>query len=111
MDMKMQAENIRAGHNPVWDVEVKKGIVPIISGDEEKVQTASLAGFLEKGTIPQLPEAGVNWSGFLSGSVTFGELDNEIRRSIRTAGVEEFRPDYDLDDDGLILTINAGGVI
>lgn len=108
MDMKMKAETITATENPVWDVKVRNGIIPIISGKEEQVQTATLAGFLELGTIPQLPEAGVNWQGFLTGAVTFGELDTQIRQSIQDAGVSQFTPEYDLVEDKLIMTINAG---
>lgn len=110
MDMKMRAEQISETENPIWDVKVIKGIVPIISGNEEKIQTATLAGFLELGTIPQIPAVGVNWQGFLTGSITFGELDTEIRKSIQDAGVEQFSPDYDLDNDNLIMTINAGAI-
>lgn len=110
MDMKMRAETITATENPVWDVKVRDGVVPIISGDEEKIQTATLAGFLERGTIPQLPEIGVDWPGFMTGAVTFGELDTGIRQSLQDAGVGQFQPDYDLDGDSLIMTINAGAI-
>lgn len=108
MDMKMRAEQITASENPVWDVKVINGIVPILSGKEERLQTATLAGFIELGTILQLPAVGVNWLGFLTGSVTFGELDTGIRQSIQDAGVGEFSPDYDLVNDTLVMTINAG---
>lgn len=108
MDMKMKAEEITASENPIWDVRVVNGNVPIISGSNEKVQTATLAGFLELGTIPQLPDAGVNWPGFMTGAVTFGEIDSQVRQSIQDAGVPQFSPEYDLIDDRLVMTINAG---
>lgn len=110
MDMKMKAEKISAYENPIWDVKVKNGIVPIISGNDEKIQNAILAGFLELGTIPQLPDVGVNWPGFMTGAVSFGELDTGIRQSLQDAGVGQFQPDYDLEEDSLIMTINAGAV-
>ncbi len=105
MDIKMNAQKITASAHPVWDVKVEKTIVPMVTGDEEDLQNATLAGFLEKGTIPLLPDAGVSWSDYLTGSLTFGELDAQIRDSISEAGKDNFYPDYEIENDQLIMTI------
>ena len=105
MDIKMDAESITATAHPVWDVKVEKGIVPMITGDEEDLQTATLAGFLEKGSIPLLPDAGVSWSDYLTKEITFGELDAEGRDSISEAGKDNFYPDYEIENDQLVMTI------
>lgn len=105
MDIKMDAESITATAHPVWDVKVEKGIVPMITGDEEDLQTATLAGFLEKGSIPLLPDAGVSWSDYLTKEITFGELDAEVRDSISEAGKDNFYPDYEIENDQLVMTI------
>ena len=45
MDLKINAE-YEGENNPIWDIKVKNGIAPIIYGEEENVQTATLACFL-----------------------------------------------------------------
>lgn len=107
MDFKMQAERIRAGENPVWDCKVQDGIVPLISGRKERRQTATLAGFLQRGTIPQLMEVGVPWQGFLTKTVTFGELDSYVRESIMETGMTEYYPQYEIEEDRLVMTIGT----
>ena len=101
----MKAEELTAEY-PIWDLKTEGGIVPIISGDEEDVQIASLACFLERGTIPQLPEAGVEWTKFLTQNKSFGELDAEIRESLRKAGKMEFQPNYSIEGDRLTLAVS-----
>lgn len=105
MDMKMKAETISATAHPVWDVKVQNGIVPIISGDEEDLQCATLAGFLEQNSIPLLPDAGVPWTDYVNGSITFGELDADVRDSLSAAAKDNFYPDYQITDDTLVMTI------
>lgn len=108
MDLKMKAEIFTGNAEPVWDVKVEKGLVPIISGEEEDMQTATLAGFLEAGTIPQLPDVGVPWQDFLSKQLTFGELDSYIRQSIVAAGQESYYPQYEIDEENERLTMTVG---
>lgn len=101
----MRAEEFTAEY-PIWDVKTEGSIVPIISGDKESIQIATLACFLEKGTIPQLPEAGVEWSAFLTKDKTFGELDAEIRDSLRMADKVEYQPYYEIEGDRLTLAVS-----
>lgn len=104
MDMKMKAEDITTAGTS-WDVKTSKGIVPIISGDEESLQIATQAGFLIKGSIPQLPDAGVPWTEFLTNKMSFGELDYYVRDSLQKAGKETFYPQYDIENDKLTMSI------
>lgn len=104
MDLKMDVEEILSS-GVTWDVAIEEGIVPILTDDDENMQGAILAGFLERGTIPQLPSAGVPWQDFLTQKLSFGELDSEIRDSLRLADKPEYYPDYDLVDDKITLTI------
>lgn len=105
MDLKMKSEEISSSNHPIWDLEVKNGIVPIISGDEEDFQTATLSGFLQLGSIPQLPNVGVPWTDFLTKKITFGELDTLVRQSIQDAGRSEFYPKYDIQGEVLTMTV------
>lgn len=104
MDMAMNIEDIKTS-GISWDCKLKDGIVEIVTGEKEDIQTATLAGFLIKGTIPQLPEAGVPWLEFLTSSLTFGELDYFIRESLQQAGKDIYMPDYDIQNDQLTMTI------
>ena len=101
----MKAEEFTAEY-PIWDLKTEGNIVPIISGDQEALQIATLACFLEKGTIPQLPEAGVEWSAFLTKDKTFGELDAEIRQSLQKADKVEYQPSYEIEGDRLTLAVS-----
>ena len=104
MDLKMKAEDITTS-GTTWDCKVDDGIVPIITGDEDDLQTAIQAGFLIKGSIPQLPDAGVPWTEFLTQALTFGELDYYVRNSLQKAGKENYYPQYELEDDKLTMSI------
>ncbi len=104
MDLKMNAEDITSA-GVSWDCEVQNGDVPIITDETEEVQNATLAGFLIVGTVPQLPDAGVPWTDFLTGKITFGVLDFYVRDSLMAAGKDEYYPQYDIEDDQLTMSI------
>lgn len=104
MDIEMNTEDI-SGEFPIWDLKTEGGIVPIMSGEKESLQEATLACFLEKGSIPQISEAGVEWPGFLTGAVTFGELDAQVRESLRKAGKSDYFPNYQIEGDRLTLSV------
>ena len=104
MDLKMKAEEITIeGVN--WDCEVDNGIVPIIHDEKEDLQCATLAGFLIKGTVPQLPNAGVPWTDFLTNKITFGVLDFYVRESLLNVQKDNFYPEYDIEDDKLTMKV------
>ena len=104
MDLQMKAEDM-TGDYPIWDVKVEDGLVPIVKDEKEDIQSATLACFLERGTIPQLPDIGVPWTEFLMGNITFADLDVEIRQSIQLAGMDEYRPQYQIENDKLTLVV------
>ncbi len=104
MDLKMNAEEI-TDQGVSWDCDVKDGLVPIITDDEEDLQCATIAGFLIVGTVPQLPEAGVPWTDFLTGKITFGVLDFYVRESLLNVGKDNFYPEYDIEEDQLTMKV------
>ena len=104
MDLKMNAEEI-TDQGVSWDCDVQNGLVPIITDDEEDLQCATLAGFLITGTVPQLPEAGVPWTDFLTGKITFGVLDFYVRESLLNVGKDNYYPEYDIEEDKLTMSI------
>lgn len=105
MDMQMAAERQGANNFLIWDVKVVDGNVPIITGVLEEQQTATLAGFLETGTIPNLPLMGVPWMKYLTKEITFGDLDVAVRDSLQKAGADGYQPEYDIDGDKLTMSI------
>ena len=104
MDLKMNAEEI-TDQGVSWDCDIKDGLVPIIKDDEEDLQCATIAGFLIVGTVPQLPEAGVPWTDFLTGKITFGVLDFYVRESLLNVGKDNFYPEYDIEEDQLTMKV------
>lgn len=105
MNVEMLKE-VDTDDSEVWDIKTEGNIVPILTGEQEDIQIALLSCFLEKGTIPQLPDMGVEWTKFLTKDLTFGELDMQIRDSLQNAGRLEFIPDYQIDGDRLTLTVS-----
>ena len=77
----------------------------VIKDDEEDLQCATIAGFLIVGTVPQLPEAGVPWTDFLTGKIPFGVLDFYVRESLSNVGRDNFYPQYDIQDDKLTMSV------
>lgn len=104
MDFKMKAEEITTA-GVSWDCEVENGIVPIISDDTEELQNAIIAGFLIKGTVPLLPNAGVPWTNYLTNKITFGVLDFYVRESLLNVGADNYYPEYDIEEDQLTMSI------
>jgi len=104
MDMKMNTEDITTS-GVSWDCVVENGDVPIITDDEADLQCAVLASFLVAGTVPQLPDAGVPWTDFLTQKISFGTLDYTIRESLNNCEKETFYPEYSIVDDALTLSI------
>ena len=104
MDLKMNAEDI-TDQGVSWDCDVQNGNVPIIMDDKEELQCATLAGFLITGTVPQLPEAGVPWTDFLTNKITFGVLDFYVRDSLMNVQKDDFYSEYDITEDQLTMKV------
>lgn len=104
MDLKMKSEDITTA-GVSWDCDVKNGLVPIVKDEKEEMQAATMAGFLIMGTVPQLPEAGVPWTEFLTGKITFGVLDFYVRESLSNVGRDDFYPQYDIEKDKLTMSV------
>ena len=104
MDLKMKAEDITTA-GVSWDCDVKNGEVPIVYDEKEEMQSATIAGFLIMGTVPQLPDAGVPWTEFLTGKITFGVLDFYVRESLSNVGRDDFYPQYDIEKDRLTMSV------
>ena len=104
MDLKMKAEDITTTQTS-WDCDVENGLVPIIMDDKEEMQEAVIAAFLVMKTVPQLPEAGVPWTDFITHKIEFGVLDFCVRESLSNVGRDDFYPQYDIEKDQLTMKV------
>ena len=108
MDIKVKTIDVNNDGLPFLDFEVSNGIVPIIEPELEKLQRATLSSFLIKGTVPTLPEVGVPWNTFLTGTFEFTGVDTSIQENLQAVDCSEFYPDYTLVNGRLQVTITKG---
>jgi len=66
----------------IWDIEVHNGSPRVISDDNEKVQRAMIASFIQKDTLPLMPNTGLDWSKYLTGEMSLSEIDAKARANI-----------------------------
>ena len=67
-----------------WDIDVIDGVPETVPEGAEKDQEASVIAYLEKNTIPLMPERGVDWPGYLSKKRSLAEIDTQIRENLKT---------------------------
>ena len=90
---------------PTWDLHVENGIVPLISDVNEEQQRANVAVFLQLGTVPSLLEVGIDWTGFFTKNVSFGDLDTMIRKALLDSDSTDFEPSYEIVDDNFYVVL------
>lgn len=95
---------------PTLDFEVtSNGELNFISGEEEVKQRAIVSAFTQKGTIPQLPETGVQWAELIVGKVTPSEINSQILSNIHEcADTYGYIPQYSSLNNNLVVTIGQG---
>jgi hypothetical protein len=108
VDALMASSVAVSGYYQTWDFMVVSGQVPIVSGMNGDQQNADISAFVQLGTIPQLPNKGVNWVGFLTGLITFGQLDANIRQALQDARAGGYVPHYVTKAGTLTVNIQLG---
>ncbi len=104
----MQSTTKSANQYQTWDYYVdSNGKVPILTGDNENAQAANMAAFLQRGTIPQLPDEGVQWVEYFMGEVTFGDIDNQIKNNLMKLDLVDYFPQYEIVNDQLLTKIGV----
>jgi hypothetical protein len=104
-DAQMSNTEATVNSYPTWDFVVKDGKVPYITGDDADKQAAEVACFMQRGTVAQLPNIGVDWLSFFMQTITFGDLDAMIQQSMLNAGIKNYFPNYSSTGDKLLLTL------
>jgi hypothetical protein len=88
------------------------GTIPIITGETEQEQNAQLSSFIQRDSIPQLVGngIGVDWSGFLTKGLSFGEIDAQIRDNLNYTGLSSlYYPFYSIVNNKLTADIRKVG--
>lgn len=98
-------------HEPTLDFRVNAdGTLFSLFGSSAVEQRAIVAGFTQKGTVPQLPDVGVEWAELLTGSVLPSAINSEIITAIRSnADTLSYAPHYATVEDNLMVTIKEQG--
>ena len=82
MDIEMITTTDEDTQENLWDFKVKNGKLCWIDYTAATQQRSIIATYLQRGTIPQLPDVGNQWVEFLTGTVAPNELNTQIRNSI-----------------------------
>lgn len=110
MDMQLQSSQTPANSYQIWDYQVVGNIVPILNdsgnvGSLEDNQHATVAAYLQYGSIPQLPQFGVQWMEFFTGQVNFGIVDGQIKQNLISTGLQSWFPNYDIVNEKLTVRV------
>lgn len=103
----MLNEYTDATQTPIIDYAINdEGALDLLGTKAEEQQRVIVAAFTQRGTIPQLPEAGVQWAEYLTKQISASELNSQIMKAIQDCGGSfAYRPEYNTIKDRLIVTI------
>ena len=92
---------------PIVDfVPTKNGQLQVLYAENAVKQRAVLASFTQKGSIPQLPNVGVDWVEFLTEQRSAAEINSQIFTVMHEyADTYNYVPKYETTKDELIVTI------
>lgn len=107
MDVFIQSYKNNA-QEPILDFEITgKGELSLLFGEDEIRQRALVASFTQRGTIPQLPNTGVEWAEMIASSVPPAEINSQIIQQIHEcAETYTYSPKYSALNGELIVTIS-----
>ena len=92
---------------PILDfTSTEEGCLQELYAENAVKQRAVLISSVQKGTIPQLPEVGVEWTEFITGQVSPAEINSQIMDVMhRYADTYNYVPKYETENDRLVVTI------
>ena len=92
---------------PVLDFEIQgDGTLTTFFGETAIKQRALVASFTQKGTIPQLPNTGVEWAELLTGQISPANINSEIFNAMHNAAdTYGYIPQYASYEGQLIVDI------
>ena len=92
---------------PIVDfVPTKDGQLQVLYAESAIKQRAVLASFTQRGSIPQLPDVGVDWVEFLTEQRSAAEINSQIMDTMhKNADTYNYIPKYETTNDKLTVTI------
>ena len=92
---------------PILDFEIQRdGTLTPLFGEPAIKQRAIVASFTQKGSIPQLPNTGVEWAEMLTGQVGPANINSEIFDAMHNAAdTYGYMPQYAYYEGQLIVDI------
>lgn len=106
MDFEMSEYKDQVTQENYWDFTIKKGKLITIDHNKSDFQRAVVATFLQRGTVPQVPSLGNQWSECLTGDVTPQILNAQIKDSIiNLTGELKYLPKYTMSDEKLLVEV------
>lgn len=92
---------------PIVDfVPTKDGQLQVLYSNEAVKQRAIVSSFTQRGSVPQLPNVGVEWVEFLSEARSPAEINSQIFDAMHNnANTYAYVPKYETTKDELIVTI------
>lgn len=89
-----------------WDFTLKNGTLKTIDHNVSDQQRAIIATFLQRGSVPQAPGIGNQWSELLTGDVQPQDVNAQIRDSIiQFTGGVKYLPKYSMKDGKLLVEV------
>ena len=94
------------------DIDIIQGqpaLLPYARNNQD--QRASLSAYMVKGSIPGMPDTGVEWAQLYNQNATILNIDNSIKQNIQqyagTPGTatQNYVPIYTKDDDGIHVVV------
>ena len=94
-----------------WDFTVVDGLPLTVDGTNELIQRALTAAFLQKNTIPLLPEVGGEWTRYITGEISLPEMDAQVRANINLFMDRlDYVPFYNIDETTGRITFTVTNV-
>lgn len=92
---------------PITDfVPTRDGVLQELYAESAIKQRAVVASFTQRGTIPQLPNVGVEWAELITEQRSPAEINSQIFDAMHEhADTYAYVPAYSTEDDMLVVTI------
>lgn len=92
---------------PMIDFEISdSGELTLLNTKAEEQQRVIVSAFTQRGSIPQLPDSGVQWAEYITQQISASELNSQIMDAIQNCGGSfAYRPEYTTLHGKLLVNI------
>ena len=95
----------------ILDIEIVNGEPEYVrEEDNTNDQRAAVGAFIAKGTVPGMPDLGVDWGSFYDNSASLLDMDNQIKMNIDSLATDTvnkrgYTPLYKMEDGKLQVEV------